>query len=231
LRLAFEQHKSMAVGLKGVQQERTISDAFSQSMTGESLIDLMTCNLIIGSGGTLSHAPRRNQAALMMTDAFLPEGVTRLAVDSIFMMPHLGVLSTVHEKSATDVFTKDCLIPLGTCIAPVGEGKEGKEALTVKIELKDGKANEHTIKFGDILLVPLKQDETAKLVLQPEKGFNVGEGKGKSMNITVQGGLVGLMFDCRGRPFQLPEDSRKRMAQLQKWFEAMELYPSVGKRE
>ena len=28
LRLAFEQHKPLAVGLKGVQQERTISDAF-----------------------------------------------------------------------------------------------------------------------------------------------------------------------------------------------------------
>ena len=33
LRLAFEQHKRLAVGLKGVQQERTISDTFEQ--TGE----------------------------------------------------------------------------------------------------------------------------------------------------------------------------------------------------
>ncbi len=29
----------------------------------------------------------------MMIDAFLPEGVTELAVDSIFMMPQLGVLA------------------------------------------------------------------------------------------------------------------------------------------
>ncbi len=34
LRLAFEQHKSFAVSLKGVQQERTISDAFDQSASG-----------------------------------------------------------------------------------------------------------------------------------------------------------------------------------------------------
>ncbi|MBN2619444.1 glutamate mutase L [candidate division WOR-3 bacterium] len=227
LRLAFEQHKSMAVGLKGVQQERTISDAFSQTMTGESLIDLMVCNLIIGSGGTLSHAPRRNQAALMMTDAFLPEGITRLAVDSIFMMPHLGVLSTVHERSATDVFIKDCLIPLGTCIAPVGEGKEGSKALFVKIDYGNGENKEHTILFGDMLLVTLPQEKTVKLALQPGKGFNLGEGKGKEMEITAQGGLVGLMFDCRGRPFRLPDDPKKRMAQLRKWFGAMELYPAA----
>ncbi len=31
LRLAFEQHKPLAVGLKGVQQERTISDTFEQT--------------------------------------------------------------------------------------------------------------------------------------------------------------------------------------------------------
>ncbi len=34
LRLAFEQHKKLAVGLKGVQKERTISDTFDQSGSG-----------------------------------------------------------------------------------------------------------------------------------------------------------------------------------------------------
>ena len=34
LRLAFDQHKQLAVELRGVQQQRTISEAFSQSETG-----------------------------------------------------------------------------------------------------------------------------------------------------------------------------------------------------
>ena len=29
-----------------------------------------------------------------------------LSVDSIFMMPHLGVLSTINEQAATDVFVR-----------------------------------------------------------------------------------------------------------------------------
>ncbi len=225
LRLAFEQHKSMAVGLKGVQQERTISDAFSQTMTGESLIDLMSLSLIIGSGGILSHAPRRNQAALMMIDAFLPEGLTRLAVDSIFMMPHLGVLSTVHEKSATEVFDKDCLIPLGPCIAPVGVAKEGADALKLKVAYKNGKTDERAVKFGEIVLLPLDVNETAKLTLYPGKNFDAGEGRGKHFETEVRGGVVGIIIDCRGRPFQLPEDKNKRMEMLSTWFHAMNMYP------
>jgi uncharacterized protein (TIGR01319 family) len=225
LRLAFEQHKSMAVGLKGIQQERTISDAFSQSMTGETLINLMGLSLLIGSGGILSHAPRRNQAALMLIDAFLPEGITRLAVDSIFMMPHLGVLSTVHEKSATEVFNKDCLIPLGTCIAPVGEGKENAKVVKLEIERGDGKNEEHQAKYGEIKLIPLDIKEKAKVRLHPEKGFDVGEGRGKVVEATVPGGIVGIALDCRGRPFRLSDDKRKRIENLNNWFAAADLYP------
>lgn len=224
LRLAFEQHKSMAVGLKGVQQERTISDTFAQSMTGETLIDLKELNLLIGSGGVLSHAPRRNQSALMMIDAFLPQAVTRLAVDSIFMMPHLGVLSTVHEQSATEVFDKDCLIPLGTCVAPIGEGKEGAPCLKVTIE----GGEEHKVAFGEIRLINLPPEKKTKVILNPERSFDIGAGKGKSIDQTISGGVVGLIIDCRGRPFALPVERKKRIEMLNKWFAAMDMYPTVS---
>ncbi|MFQ5906220.1 MAG: glutamate mutase L, partial [bacterium] len=173
LRLAFEQHKSMAVGLKGVQQERTISDAFAQTATGASLVDMMSLDILVGSGGILSHAPRRSQAALMLIDGFLPEGVTRLAVDSIFMMPQLGVLSTVHEKAATEVFDKDCLIRLGTCIAPAGQGRPGSPCVKVTID-----AREVEVTYGEMKMMPLGVGETAKAVIVPSRGFDVGEGRG-----------------------------------------------------
>src|SRR5262245_6892662 len=126
LRLALEQHKQLAVGLNGVQQERSVSDAFTQTTSGQSLIDMFALDLIVGSGGILSHAPRRVQSMIMMIDAYEPLGITQLAVDSIFMMPHLGVLSTVNEQAATEVFIKDCLVPLGTCVAPIGVGWDGE---------------------------------------------------------------------------------------------------------
>lgn len=220
LRLAFVQHKSMAVGLKGIQQERTISDAFSQAATGASLVDMMHLDLVVGSGGALSHAPRRNQAAFMVIDGFLPEGVTRLAVDSIFMMPQLGVLSTVNEKAATEVFDKDCLIRLGTCIAPVGNGKEGRPCVTVSLEDKKIEVN-----YRDMVLIPLGVGEKKEAIITPTKSFDVGAGKGKQLKTLVDGGIVGLIIDARGRPFELPEDDSKRIELLTRWNNALAIYP------
>lgn len=225
LRLALEQHKSMAVGLKGVQQERTISDAFAQTLSGETLVNMMSLNMVVGSGGILSHSPRRVQSALMMIDAFLPEGITRLAVDSIFMMPHLGVLTEVHPEAANEVFVKDCLVKLGTCISPVGEGKPGSRCVTVKFTHPNGQETEIVSNYGDIKLIPLENIKV-KTNIRPEKGFDIGMGKGKEIDTEIEGGVVGLIIDCRGRrPFVVPEDPKQRIEFLQKTATALSVYP------
>jgi uncharacterized protein (TIGR01319 family) len=227
LRLAFEQHKQLAVGLKGVQQERTISDTFEQTASGETLVRLDHLDLLVGSGGVRSHAPRRSPAARMMLDAFHPEHVTELAVDSIFMAPQLGVLSTVHPVAARQVFEKDCLIRLGTSVAPVGPGKEGQTMLRVALELPGGKKEEFSVPYGYLKLVPLADGERAKATLRPEKSFDVGEGKGRERTVTLRGGVVGLIFDCRGRrPFGLSEDRTRRIAKLAEWNQALDIYPA-----
>ena len=226
LRLALEQHRSMAVGLKGVQQERSIADAFAQTTSGETLVDMMSLSLVVGSGGALSHSPRRSQAAMLMLDAFQPEGITRLAVDSIFMMPHLGVLTEVNEEAAQEVFEKDCLIPLGTAIAPRGQGKEGTKCLRVVFTPKKGNQQEVTVNYGDIIKFPLDIDEKATVKLYPERGFDIGEGSGKSVEREISGGQVGVIIDCRGRPFQLPEEAKKRRESLRRWAKAVEMYPA-----
>ena len=227
LRLALKQHKDMAVGLKGVQQTRTISDAFSQTMSGETLVNMLSLGLVIGSGGILSHAPRRSQSALMMIDAFLPEGVTRLAVDSIFMMPHLGVLTEVHPEAAYEVFEKDCLVHLGTCIAPIGEGKPGQKCLTARITMPGGKVEEISVPFGEMKLLPLGVGQNATAELIPERAFDCEIGKGKKMeNVQLEGGMVGIIIDCRGRrPFKLPEDRKERIDALNRWALALDIYP------
>ena len=226
LRLALVHHRSMAVGLKGVQQERTISDAFAQTRSGETLVSMMELNLVVGSGGALSHAPRRVQSAMMLLDAFQPEGVTRLTVDSIFMMPHLGVLTEVHPEAAYEVFEKDCLIHLGTAIAPVGTGKDGQKCVHVKVTRKGGETLEARVDFGNIALLPLPVGESARAVINPERGFDVGAGPGKTYESAVEGGLSGVIVDCRGRPLALPEDASKRREALRKWATQLGAYPA-----
>lgn len=220
LRLALDQHRALAVGLKGVQQQRTIGEIFDQAASGRSLVDMSRVDLIIGSGGVLSHAPRRGQSMMMMIDAYQPVGATQLAVDSIFMMPHLGVLSTVHERSAFEVFWKDCLIPLGAQISVSGEGKIGQKCFEFRVRDTSGSLN-----VGDLALLPLSENEEAEAQIVPQKPFDAGEGPGRTRRFRVRGGVVGLVLDARPRPFTLPSAKSERIALLEKWFAAMNLYP------
>ncbi len=218
LRLSFVQHKEFAVELKGVQQERTISDAFDQEGGSRSLVKMRELDLLVGSGGVLSHAPRRVQTAWMLVDAFLPEGFTKLAVDSIFMMPQLGVLSSFHKEAATQVFDKDCMVHLGTCVAPIGPLKApGKPCVTITGTLPDGRSLNETIAQDELRLFPLALGEEAKLNFEPAKGFDLGAGPGKAVTQTVTGGVVGLVIDTRGRPFNLTASTAGRLEKLDRW--------------
>jgi MutL protein len=223
LRLAYIQHKAFATTLKGVQQQRTIADTFSQSAGGGSIIDNMQLDLLVASGGVLSHAPRMEQTALMMIDAFEPEGFTEIAKDSIFMMPHLGVLASVHPRAALEVFERDCLIALGTVIAPRGTGKAGQPCVEYEITAP-GLTEKGTMVCGELLRYPLPLGQTARVVAKPARGFDLGNGPGQPIEREVRGGLVGLILDTRGRPLALPTDRDDCRRVMTDWVEAMGLY-------
>ncbi len=205
LRLAYEQHKDFATTLKGVQQQRTVGDTFSQQASGQTIVNNMTLDLLVASGGVLSHAPRMSQTAAMLVDAFQPEGITTLAKDSIFMMPHLGVLSQVHPEAAVQVFEQDCLVYLGTCVAPAGIGKPGKPCFKYQITGDEISENGQVL-FGELKLLPLADGAKATATIEPAKGFDAGEGPGKRIEREIRGGTVGVLLDGRGRPLKLPKD-------------------------
>jgi hypothetical protein len=224
LRLGFEHHKLLARPLRGVQRRRTIADIFEQEAFEETYIDMLHVNWLAGTGGLLSHAPRRAQSALMLIDSFQPEGVTNLAQDSVFMMPHLGVLSTVHPKAAIEIFEKDCLVKIGTCIAPRGLGKEG-EVMKVIVHRPDNSLLEEQVAFGSLKAIALKEGEKAEIEILPFRGGNVGQGLGKARKVVVEGGVVGIILDARGRPLVLPDEGDERKQKLIEWFKALDAYP------
>jgi len=235
LRLSFKQHKEFAVGLKGVQKERTISDAFEQSGSGQSLVNMMDLDLLVGSGGVLSHAPRREQSAKMLIDSFMPEGITQLAVDSIFMMPQLGVLANIDKENlgeearnaALEVFNKDCLIRLGTCISPIGNVKTGTTVLSVKLEFSDKTVIEKDIQKNELYRIKAEY-EPIKAEIIPHKKMDIGSGTGEPINTIIYGGLVGIILDGRDRPISIPADPQERLSYLNDWSNALNEYPTKG---
>jgi uncharacterized protein (TIGR01319 family) len=232
LRLAFEHHKSLARGLTGSAQQRDVGQIFDQQSSGQTLVNMMKLDMVIGSGGVLSHAPKRAQSALMMLDTYQPEGITMLTVDSIFMMPHLGVLSEHLYEAAKEVFERDCIVKIGTCIAPVGNGKEGDPCVRIQ-----GAGIDESVPFGKIKVIPYTLAQGDTITVTPEKSFDVGAGKGKPVTVrrfdTSRGnrdqttnlieGTVGIIVDTRGRPFSLDLSTPNRIPKLRSYLEALGL--------
>ena len=158
----------------------------------------------------------------MMLDAYQPEGVTTLAVDSIFMMPQLGVLASVMPDAAMEVFRRDCLISLGTVVAPLGKAREGEVLLEWEIGEERGE-----LRGGELARIALAAEHSVDASLQPRRGLDVGEGNGRRWTGRITGGAVGVILDGRGRPLQLPADDQTRVTRLADWLRAAGAMPGV----
>lgn len=218
LRLSFAHHKSLAIGVSTPTARREIGRAFEQN-TDSHLISMMRVDAVIGSGGVISHAPERSQAALMMIDGFQVEGLTRLLVDSVFMLPHLGVFSSVQPQGAAEILERDCLIHLGYCLAPVYPLRLRPSTPLGRISI-DGATASHELSAGAFFTIPLSEGRH-QIRIVPTSAVDVGEGPGKSVSVEIVGGGNGIIVDCRGRPIPdepSPEGRAKRQRETMQAF-------------
>jgi hypothetical protein len=73
------------------------------------------------------------------------------------------------------------------------------------------------LKYGSLETLPLSSGEAGKLAIQCLRGADVGFGPGRSGSISVTGGALGVVFDGRGRPLNLPADAVRRRELIKKW--------------
>lgn len=181
-------------------------------------------DLILGTGGILSHAPKYGQAALVLLDALQPQGVTSLVLDRSMLIPQLGAVATIAPVAAVQVNENDAVtMRLGTCVVPYGDIPQGEVALRVGVEYTSGRQVTVDVRGGSIEVIPLRPGEQALLSLFPSPTVDVGLGSGERAKAAeeIDGGLVGLIIDARGRPLVLPENSRERQARLLQWMQAI----------
>ncbi len=221
LRLSLQHHTSLAVGLSGTQRQRTIADIFSQSGSRYDLVDLLKLDLVIGSGGVLSHAPNRLAAALMMIDGFGLRGVTQITVDSIFMLPHLGVFASVHPEAATEILYHDCLVHLGHVIAPVFATSEKRAELAT---VRWNSTAVGTVRRGVVERIAIPRGERGTLLVEPlASSVELGAGAGIAVSRELEIGQFGLILDGRNRPISFAEQPAERIAQQQRVYRALGL--------
>ena len=119
---------------------------------------------------------------------------------------------------------------LGTCIAFSGKltpDDYGKEVASLKITMPDGKVLDKKIEYGTIQKIELEEGKTAEIEGRVSSPFNLStqEGNNRRFNIKVEGGVVGILIDARGRPVDLPEDDDARCLKLIEWLTNLEAYP------
>lgn len=173
--------------------------------------------LLIGAGGVLSHAPRRVQAALLLLDAFEPAGVVRLVVDAVFMLPHLGVLRGRCPEAAEAVLWRECLLPLGTAVAPWGP----PAGFSLRLRLANGGVRQARVAAGGLARLPLAAGESALAECRPAPGRDLGAGPGRPLEAELQGGAAGVLLDGRGRPAAPPAGP----GQVAAWLSAVGAWP------
>ena len=154
----------------------------------------------------------------MLLDALQPVGVSGLALDKARLLGPLGGAAMVQPALAAQVMERDALLNLGTVVAPVGTAREGDIALTFKIDYQDGRSLRVEVPYGSLEVIPLAPGQTADMELRPTRRFDVGLGmRGQAGTTKVEGGLMGIIIDARGRPLPLPDDPDERREKMQRW--------------
>lgn len=181
-------------------------------------------DLILATGGVFSHAPKYGQVVMMLLDALQPRGVTSLVLDRTMLIPLLGAVASISPITAVQVNENDAVSHrLGTCVIPFGDLPAGQSAVRVNVEYSNGRQTTVEVMTGSIEVIPLQLNEQALLTLFPAPSVDVGLGPGERARASeeIDGGLVGLIVDARGRPLQLPSAETERHARLLQWAQAL----------
>jgi hypothetical protein len=173
---------------------------------------------MVGSGRALTHTPQPGYAVLVMLDGLEPWGVTSIALDTAGVANMLGSIAAIEPMAAVEVAARDAFWNLGTIIAPAGHGQPGKPALKLKVNYANGDPLEMEVAYGSLQVIPLPPGEKATLEIRPARHFDIGLGQpGRGALAEVEGGLLGIIVDARGRPLRLPKDEAQRQAQIRQW--------------
>jgi len=172
---------------------------------------------IVAGGGALSGASRPGPSLLLLLDSIQPVGVTTIMLDQNSLLPLLGAAVSRNNILPVQVYKSGAFLSVGTVISPVVAASYGTVILRAKLNYENGAEAQVDLKYGNIETLPLSSGEVGELSIQGLRGADIGFGPGRSLTIPVSGGALGVVFDGRGRPLDLPADAVRRRELIKKW--------------
>ncbi len=172
---------------------------------------------ILAGGGALSDASRPGQGLLLLLDSLQPVGVSTVILDQNNLLPLLGAAAAQNNILPVQVIESGAFLSAGTVVVPVVSANYGTPILRANLTYENGSEARVDLKYGSLETLPLPSGEAGKLTIQCLRGADVGFGPGRGGSIPVTGGALGIVFDGRGRPLNLPADPVRRRELIKKW--------------
>ncbi len=173
---------------------------------------------IIAAGSILTEAQHPGIAALLLLDALQPVGVTELQADPYNLLSSLGVVAFLKPIITVQALEAPGLVNLGTAFSPLGRIQYGQDVMYVQARLADGQIVNHTVRGGEIWMVPALPGDPVELAVKLRGGLTISGRRRFKLKVTA--GAAGVIFDGRGRPLVLPRP-RDRAARFMQWQLAM----------
>jgi uncharacterized protein (TIGR01319 family) len=168
------------------QRNRKEFDEVFYTCETESSFKISDIGSIIGAGGIISHSDRID-ALWILAEAFLPKGITRIAIDRHFRSPHLGVLSEIDSEAALSLFKEECLREIGWVVAPTGKIEKDRMVLEVH---DSNSGRDWKVRGGEILFLKSGGNLNFSTVKDVMLGSNGIEHLSTDLPVII---------DCRGR--------------------------------
>ncbi|MFW5771716.1 MAG: glutamate mutase L [Phototrophicaceae bacterium] len=197
--------------LRGVVRQ-TIADAHPQAIEQPPAL-----KRVIASGSALTRTGTPAYDAMLILDCLQPVGVTTLETDPHGLLPAMGALANHLPEAVVQLFESGSLTRLGTSISLDKMPRLDRPAMKIHIEPLDDDAPivEDVLTGGHIWVYRLGFGQRARVRITCTRGLSIG-GKRK-IDITLEGGTMGILFDARGRPLPLGDTVKARAAQLPLW--------------
>ncbi len=197
---------------------RTAQRDFPRNVTTLKAGQLPLFEPILASGGVLSDAPSPGQSLLLLLDALQPVGVTTIILDQNNLLPILGAAAGRNNLLPVQILESGAFMSVGTVVSPVVSASYGMPILRGRLAYQDGTEARVELKYGSIEVLPLPAGQVARLIPQLSHGADIGFGPGRiPPKLDVTGGALGVVFDGRGRPLDLPADPVRRRDLIKKW--------------
>jgi hypothetical protein len=134
------------------------------------------------------------------------------------VLPQIGALSAICPQGAASLMRTGAVCHLGMAVCLEGATDTGGKAVDIELTLNDGSTRRTIAAWGSLHILPVAGLGPVQVTIRPVRGVRIpGFDVAQQATFTVDGGEIGVILDCRGRPLAAQLDTGHSHARMRAW--------------